>query len=74
MNFKKPKEELLQAIRDSALSATYLSDIHNYPINSMGDMIQRSIANAVVAGFRTMIENTYTDQEFEQDIGLRDKV
>lgn len=33
--------------------------------------MQQAIADAIAAGFQKLIENTYFEAEFEQDIGLR---
>ena len=36
----------------------------------ISDALSRAIGQAVAEGFRTMMENQYTDEDFEQDIGL----
>jgi hypothetical protein len=38
-----------------------------------GPIISTAISNAIEQAFRVMIDNIYTDAEFEQDLTLREK-
>jgi len=85
MMLKKTKKEVLDDIKNAAYSAAYQAgqvniNIDQYQLqqafqnsirlnNQFG--VQQAIADAVAAGFAKLIENTYFDAEFEQDIGLK---
>jgi len=73
MNYTKPKEQLLSEIRVRAFSAISrnMGSLESVPMNSMGYMIQNAIAEGIQEAFRTLIEHTYTDQQFEEDIKLK---
>jgi len=73
MNYTKSKEDLLIDIRNNVMSELNrnISNIHNSSMSSMGYTLQQGITDAVVTAFRTLIENTYTDQQFEQDLKLK---
>jgi hypothetical protein len=74
MNFKKPKQQVLDEIQARAGSAIY-SELQNMNMRiDMGSAaygLQQAIAKAIAEGFKCMMENQYTDQEFESDIGLK---
>lgn len=72
MNYSMDKEKLLQKIRESAFSGVSrnmgsLSSAQN----SVTYMIQSAITEGIVEAFKTLMENTYTDQQFEEDIKLK---
>lgn len=75
IGLKKSKEDVLNEIRSQAMNATYNSmnqsqklQVDTSPIMFM---IQSAIAEAVAAGFRTLLENQYTDDDFERDLTLK---
>lgn len=72
MNYTKPKEKLLSEIRVRAFAAisNNMGQLSNAPMTSMGYMIQNAIAEGIEEAFRTLMENTYTDQQFEEDTKL----
>lgn len=72
MNFKKPKEELLSEIRNRA-SYSVSQTVLTLSGHDAGPVISNAIANAVEQAFRVMIDNVYTDAEFEEDLQLRNK-
>lgn len=86
MMLKKPKQQVLEDIRNAAYAASHNANSLNLSVdqyqlqqafqnairlNGQYNM-QQAIADAVAAGFSKLIENTYFDAEFEQDIGLKD--
>jgi len=75
MRFKKPKEEVLREIRDRALNKTNAVSQNNATVSvnlaSLTWNIQEAIASAVEEGFRTILENEYTDEDFERDLTLK---
>lgn len=74
MRFKKDKEEVLREIqaRASGCISYELQNI-NMQVNmgSVAYSFQNAIAKAVAEGFRVMIENQYTDDDFERDLTLK---
>lgn len=72
---KKPKDEVLKEIQSRALIASMnslnISTGLEIRMDSMIYQIQSSIAAAVTEGFKVLIENQYTDEMFENDIGLK---
>ena len=80
MNFKKPKE---QVIRDAETAANIrlsnaMGDIkYNISIKpehlQILDQLQWSIATAIGTAIRSVVDDMYTDQDFEEDMTLRDK-
>lgn len=76
MILKKNQEELLNLIHSNVYSALYndlniLSHNDRVSMNDLHYCIQAAISTGVQEGFRTLLENQYTDEEFEQDIGLK---
>lgn len=74
MNFKKRKEDVLVEIQRRA-EASISSDLYNMNMrmdtSSFAYQLQTAIGKAIAEGFKVMMENTYSDQEFEKDIGIR---
>lgn len=75
MMLKKPKEDVLREIQSRALSAS-MNSLNSSTgleirMESMIYQIQTSIAAAVTEGFKVLIENQYSDEMFENDIGLK---
>ena len=77
MNLKKPKQEVLNQI-----NANVSGIIYNHLSNNLGNSmridaggltytLQQAIAIAVTEGFRTLLENQYTDDDFENDMALK---
>jgi hypothetical protein len=89
MMFKKPQQEVVEEIMKRAQGAAYSSVyndyntkniiVHHQPIqpevsqNAMASMVANAVAMAMRASFEEMIKQIYTDREFEEDIGLREK-
>lgn len=75
MNFKKDKVSLLNEIQSkthSMISSTLSSRIHSDSgPNSVRYAMEEAISVGIREAFRVLIENTYTDQEFEEDLKLR---
>ena len=77
MNYKKSKNEVINEAWAAANSSLY-SDFYNLKNglmnnsnNSNLDQIQQAISQGIEAAIRSLVENTYTDQEFEEDLSLR---
>lgn len=74
MMFKKSKEDMLNEIQARASAVVY-NDFANMNMRvdtqSVTWTFQQAIAKAVAEGFRVMLENQYTDEMFEKDIGLK---
>ena len=68
MNYTKPKEQLLNEIHSNVHSAiSYMFNSSNFG-SSVSMTIQDAICDGIKEAFRTMMENTYTDQQFEEDL------
>lgn len=69
----KSKEEIAQLAHDSAKKVIQLhaAHTHNMNPNSMMSQLTDLIALAVQAGIVEVLKNTYTNEEFEQDLGLK---
>lgn len=77
MNFKKPKQEVLNKATTDAYSAinNQLSYIkYNYSDNSPKSIIssiEMAINEGIRAALTSIVEDIYTDEEFEKDLTLR---
>ena len=76
MMFKKPKEQVLSEIKwrvDSEVHQRLSSYTYNghLDMNNLQVAIQAAITAGIEESFRVMIENVYTDAEFEEDLTLR---
>ena len=77
MNFKVSKGQVINqaqiAVYNAVHNQLYIlknNQYNNTAADTIGDMIIFAIDAAVVS----MVNNIYTDEEFEEDIQLRDKV
>lgn len=74
---KKPKEQVLSEINSRAMAAcSYnlqqnLGHAMHMDSNSVAYALQSAIATAITEGFKVLLENQYTDEMFENDIGLK---
>ncbi len=76
MILKKQKEEVLNTINANVHSIVYsqLSQLtYNQQVSmqALQQAIQNAISMGVEEGFRTLLENQYTDDDFERDITLK---
>lgn len=69
MRFKSNKDALISRIQSEAW-ATQLSP-DNFSLRQKGD-IEFAINNAIFKAFKALLDDVYTDEEFEKDIGLKD--
>jgi len=79
MNFKKPKHEVINDARYAA-SNVISSAFNNLKYNMMNnsgqstiDSLQYAMTDAISMAIESVVNNVYTDEEFEQDLNLRDK-
>lgn len=74
MMLKKPKQQVLDEIQARAAGAISY-ELQNMQLQvNMGSAawtLQQAIAKAIAEGFKVMIENQYSDAEFEEDLGLK---
>lgn len=73
MRFKKPAESVQWEIMSRAQSqakASLGTLGYGGPMDQIQTAISQAIAMAVMEGFKVMMENEYTDADFERDIGL----
>ena len=75
MNFKKPKQQVAQdaANRAQNIIMNSLSVHNNGNVGGIGYSITTAISDGIKEAILSMMDDMYTDQEFEEDIGLRDK-
>lgn len=68
----KSKEEIAWAAREAALNAmkSHASVGWNMSSNTMMGQLTELIALAVQAGVAEVLKSTYTNEEFDKDIGL----
>jgi hypothetical protein len=76
MILNEQKDKLLADMHNDIQTAVrnsmgYLS-LDNGPMSISG-AIERAIVEGVKAGIGKLIDKTYSTQDFEQDLGLRDK-
>lgn len=74
MRLKKDKEQVLSEIQARAAAVVY-NDFQNMNLRvdtqSVAWTFQNAIAKAVAEGFRVVLENQYTDDDFERDLTLK---
>ena len=76
MNFRKPKQDVINEAFFAAqteLNNKFYQLKNGYVDNSTTsnlDHIQNAVAMSIEAAIRSLVENTYTDQEFEEDLTL----
>lgn len=66
---KKSKKEVLTEIRASATAELYR--MSNANLSNLQFSMTDAIGAAIEAGFRTYIENQYTQDDFEKDLTLK---
>jgi len=75
MNFKKSKNQVVNDATAAAHSriSYSLQQVNNGNISNVGDVVRQAIIDAIGEAIRSLVNDTYTDQEFEEDMTLRDK-
>jgi hypothetical protein len=79
MNFKKPKQQVIEDASYAAsneISSAFSNIKSNYMYTNAGSVIdnmQYAISSGIRKAVESIVNNTYTDEEFEEDINLRDK-
>lgn len=77
MNFKKSPQEIYEEIlwraQDAIHNSFYSIDPYGYsqPGPNMHHLTY-AMSQGIAEAFKVMMENTYTDADFEKDIGLKD--
>lgn len=75
MKFKKDINSMTWDIQSRAQGAAMgmMQQMAPYgsPMGPMADIMSQAIARAVAEGFRVIMENQYTDDDFENDLGLK---
>lgn len=76
MNFKKPKEQVARDAANRAQAAiTYnLRMQGGGNLSSVGYVVTQAITEGINVAILSMIEDVYTDVEFEEDLNLRNKL
>ena len=75
MNFKKPREQVAKDAAHKAFNAIQ-SNMHqhnNGNLSGIGYSISQAVQMGIEEAIKSMIEDMYTDVEFEEDLQLRDK-
>lgn len=65
------KQQLLERIMHAAENEIYYHLSDGVPMHYVVSKTRTAIAEAVRAGFRTLLDNVYTNDQFEQDINLK---
>ena len=81
MNFKKPKDDVIHdvyyrvdnSLRVSMHDMLMRSGGREYQMGPNMEALMYAITVAITEATRTIIENVYTDADFEKDIGLTEK-
>ena len=79
MNFKKPKQEVINDAYNAAngmIYSAFENVKYGYVQNTNSsniDALRHGITEGIRMAIQSLVENTYTDQEFEEDMGLKDK-
>jgi glutaminase len=76
MRFKKSRQEVISEIgaRVSCASYNQLRSLQyntEFDTNSVINCINVAISESVLEGFKTLLENEYTDEDFECDMQLK---
>lgn len=73
MNFNKPKHEVIEEARREAMSElmSKLSQLNYTQVNSIQYVLQEAIVAAIDGAITSLVNNVYTDDEFERDIKLK---
>lgn len=77
MMFKKPKQDVIDGAHGAAMNSVYANlnsgtFVHSTP-SSWAVPIQSAIELAIRKAIESLVNDMYTDDEFEEDIGLREK-
>lgn len=74
MRLKISKKELIDEVMDRMYPSSCIPDLSQYPPSQWNGLIQQVINNEVrvniSVAIATLLENIYTEEEFESDIGL----
>ncbi len=75
MIFRVDKERLLSEIRNNVDNSIYnhlcqLTSGCEVTMYTLRDTIKNAVVEGIEEGFRTMLDNRYTDEDFEKDVGL----
>ena len=75
MNFKKPKEQVAQDAAWRAFNRiqSNLVQHNNGNVSGIGYNISQAISDGIKEAILSMMEDVYTDAEFEEDLGLTKK-
>ncbi len=78
MRLTKSKEDIVNDIRwktESKLKSdmTYLTMSPHDTLDHFKSNISRIVANAISESFDILLDNIYTNDDFERDLGLKDK-
>ena len=77
MNFKKPKDAVIEEATQAAGNVLYnhfyelKTRLSSSPVNSNIDQLQWAMQAAFRAAIKSLVENTYTDNDFEEDMELK---
>lgn len=75
MKFKKDRLQVewdIAADAEAAAKYSLQNDLGGSPaMGPVTDAVSKAIGQAVRAAFRTLLDNQYTDDDFEKDIGLK---
>jgi hypothetical protein len=78
MNFKKSKQELIMEVQsrsEAAIRNGLMNSLPNMKLEpySVADALTYSIGKGIREAIEVLVENTYTDCEFEEDMNLKDE-
>lgn len=74
MYLKGSKQDVLSRINGKVLGHTNLYfDQYNTTASTVKSKIEEMVRSSISAAFSELLDNIYTDVEFEQDIGLTPK-
>lgn len=78
MNFKKPKDDVLNEARlqaDVSFANMLRSSLPygNFDRDSVISAVGQAVSWAMHDALKSLIDNIYTDADFEEDMNLRDK-
>ena len=75
MNFKKPKQQLASEASWRAYNkiTSNLNSLQYSNQTGFAPIIAEAVRDGIEEALNSLIENIYTDQDFEEDLTLRDK-
>lgn len=73
MNFRRPKNEVISNANIAAMNAIQIrfNNLQYSQMSTVKDTVAYAMSEGIRAAIESLVNDTYTDEEFESDIGLK---